>query len=208
MSEKIRVLLADDHPLLTAGLRMTIEKWDEFEVTGTAENGREIVSLCKEMKPDLVVMDMQMPLLTGPEAIRQIKAEDPTIRILALTAFDDMETITQALEAGCEGFLLKIISPEKLKSVLLSVADGIHVYDETVMEQYRKSLQTRNNPDFSERELEIIRYVCQGMTNAEIADRVHLRTGTVKNLISLLLSKTNSISRAKLVSYAKEHQLV
>ncbi len=208
MNKKITVLLADDHPLLTEGLRMTIEKWDEFEVAGTASNGREIVELCKEMKPDLVVMDMQMPLLSGPEAIRQIKSEDPSIRILALTAFDDMDTITRALEAGCEGFLLKVISPEKLKAVLLSVADGIHVYDETVMNQYRKGLQTQNNPEFSERELEIIRYICRGFTNAEIADKVHLKTGTVKNLVSLLLSKTNSVSRSSLVSYAKEHRLV
>lgn len=177
-------------------------------MAGTASNGREIVELCKEMKPDLVVMDMQMPLLSGPEAIRQIKSEDPSIRILALTAFDDMDTITRALEAGCEGFLLKVISPEKLKAVLLSVADGIHVYDETVMNQYRKGLQTQNNPEFSERELEIIRYICRGFTNAEIADKVHLKTGTVKNLVSLLLSKTNSVSRSSLVSYAKEHRLV
>ena len=208
MEQKIKVLLADDHPLLTAGLRMTIEKWDEFEVVGTAADGKETVLLCYEQKPDLVIMDMQMPVLSGPEAIRQIKEAQPEVRILALTTFDDIETVSNALESGCEGFLLKVIEPDKLREIMKSVAGGVHVYDETILKQYKKSLLAKKKPDFSERELEILRYLCQGLTNAEIADKVHLRPGTVKNLVSLLLSKTDSISRAKLVNYASEHHLV
>ena len=77
MNEKIKVLIVDDHPLLTMGLRMTIEKWDEFDVTGTAENGKEAILLCRELKPDLIIMDMQMPVMCGPEAIRNIKEKQP-----------------------------------------------------------------------------------------------------------------------------------
>ena len=98
MNEKIKVLIVDDHPLLTMGLRMTIEKWDEFDVTGTAENGKEAILLCRELKPDLIIMDMQMPVMSGPETIRNIKEKQPDIRILALTAYDDAKTICDALD--------------------------------------------------------------------------------------------------------------
>ena len=208
MNEKIKVLIVDDHPLLTMGLRMTIEKWDEFDVTGTAENGKEAILLCRELKPDLIIMDMQMPIMSGPEAIRNIKEKHPGIRILALTAFDDAKTISDAFEAGCEGFLLKMTSPEKMREVMKSIVSGIHVYDDSVIKTYKASLLAKKGPDFTDRELEILRYLSQGLTNAEIAAKVHLRTGTVKNLVSMLLSKTNSISRAKLVNYAMERHLI
>lgn len=208
MSEKIKILLADDHPLLAAGLKMTISEWDEFNVVGIASNGVEAVEMCRELLPNLVIMDMQMPELTGPEAIKQIKAQFPEIRILALTTFDDADTVSNALEVGCDGFLLKVIDPDKLRASLLSVAGGINVYDESAMSQLRKSMKSKTDIEFSKRELEVLRFVCQGMTNAEIANKLALRPGTVKNLISLLLSKTCCISRAQLVSFAAENQLI
>lgn len=208
MREKIKVLLADDHPLLAIGLRMTINEWEEFDVVGIASDGVEAVALCKELRPDLVIMDMQMPRLTGPEAILQIKAHNPAVRVLALTTFDDAETVSHALESGCDGFLLKVIEPDKLRTSLLSVTGGMSVYDEGVMEQLRKKIAPKSELRFTKREREVLQYVSQGMTNAEIAQHLTLRPGTVKNLISLLLSKTNCISRAQLVKFAAENQLV
>lgn len=208
MSEKIKILLADDHPLLAAGLKMTISGWNEFDVVGIASNGIEAVELCEKLLPSLIIMDMQMPGLSGPEAIRQIKAQFPDIHILALTTFDDAQTVSQAMEAGCDGFLLKVIDPDKLRVSLLSLAGGISVYDESVMSQLKKSMAFKSEMDFSKRELDVLRFVCQGMTNAEIADKLALRPGTVKNLISLLLSKTCCISRAQLVKYATENRLI
>ena len=208
MHERIKVLLADDHPLLAIGLKMVISEWDEFDVVGIASDGEEAVSLCEALQPDLVIMDMQMPRLSGPEAITQIKTAYPNIRILALTTFDDSKTVSQAMESGCDGFLLKVIEPEKLRASLLSVAGGMGVYDEEVMDQLRKKIAPKSELRFTKREQEILSYVSQGMTNAEIARQLSLRPGTVKNLISLLLSKTNCISRAQLVKFAAENQLV
>lgn len=208
MNEKIRVLLADDHPLMTEGLRLTISSWEEFEVVGVASDGAEAVELCRTLKPDIAILDMQMPKLSGPEVVCQIKAETPKMRVVALTTFDDAETVRRAMEAGCNGFLLKVIEPDKLRASLLSVMGGLNVYDQEVMANLKQSLTRKPEADFSQRELEMLRFVCQGMTNAEIADRLNLRPGTVKNMVSLLLSKTGCISRAQLARYAVEKHLV
>ena len=208
MNEKIRVLLADDHPLMTEGLRLTISSWEEFEVVGVASDGAEAVELCRTLKPDIAILDMQMPKQSGPEAVCQIKAETPKMRVVALTTFDDAETVKRAMEAGCNGFLLKVIEPDKLRASLLSVMGGLNVYDQEVMANLKQSLTRKPEADFSQRELEMLRFVCQGMTNAEIADRLNLRPGTVKNMVSLLLSKTGCISRAQLARYAVDKRLV
>lgn len=207
MSGSIKILLADDHPLLTAGLKMTISEWEEFEVVGIAANGLEAAELCEKLRPDIVIMDMQMPKLSGSEAIEKIKGRIPGVRILAFTTFDDMETVSRAMAAGCDGFLLKVIEAEKLHASLLSIAGGINVYDEEAMANLRKSMRAKPELDFSERELVVLRYVREGLTNAEIAERMGLRSGTVKNMISLLLSKTNCVSRSQLASYATENKL-
>ena len=208
MNEKIRIVVADDHPLLTAGLKMTLEQWDEFEVAGIAADGLEAVELCRKESPHIVIMDMQMPKISGSEAIVRIKEIDPKIRVLAFTTFDDTETVSRAMAAGCDGFLLKVIPPEKLRASLLSIAGGISVYDENAMARLRQSMKEKSELDFSERELAVLRYVCSGLTNAEIAGKMSLRSGTVKNMISLLLSKTSCVSRSQLVRYAVERGCV
>ena len=207
MSERIRVLLADDHPIMTEGLKLTISAWSEFEVVGIAADGQRAVEMCRSLSPDLVILDMQMPRLSGPEAIEQIRREHPSIRTVALTTFDDADIVARAMEAGCNGFLLKVIAPEKLRSSLLSIAGGMNVYDDEAMSHLKMNLSQRPEVDFSPRELEMLGYVSRGMTNAEIADRLNLRPGTVKNMISLLLNKTGCISRAQLARYAADNRL-
>ena len=208
MRKKITVLLADDHPLMTEGLKLTISAWEEFEVVGIASDGQEMVDLSIKLNPDLVIADMQMPKISGPEAVRQIKERLPGVRVLALTTFSDPETVSEAMKSGCDGFLLKVIEPEKLRVSLLSVAGGLHVYDENAMKQMEKSLREETEVSFNRRELEVLRYICQGMTNTEIADNLHLRPGTVKNMVSLLLSKSGCISRAQLARYATGKGLI
>ena len=149
-----------------------------------------------------------MPKLSGPAAVKQIRGFLPEVRVLALTTFDDVNTVSGALEAGCNGFLLKVIAPEKLRSSMLSIAGGLNVYDEDAISHLQQSLKDRRNTAFSSREREVLGYVCEGMTNAEIAAKLNLRPGTVKNMISLLLSKTDCISRAQLVKYAAENNLI
>ena len=207
MSGRIRVLLADDHPIMTEGLKLTISAWSEFEVVGIAADGQRAVELCRSLSPDLVILDMQMPRLSGPEAIEQIRREHPSIRTVALTTFDDADTVARAMEAGCNGFLLKVIAPEKLRASLLSIAGGMNVYDDEAMSHLKMNLSQRPEVDFTPRELEMLGYVCCGMTNAEIAGRLNLRPGTVKNMVSLLLNKTGCISRAQLARYAVDNRL-
>ena len=207
MSERIRILLADDHPIMTEGLKLTISAWSEFEVVGIAADGQRAVEMCQSLSPDLVILDMQMPRLSGPEAIEQIRREHPSIRTVALTTFDDADTVARAMEAGCNGFLLKVIAPEKLRSSLLSIAGGMNVYDDEAMSHLKMNLSQRPEVDFTPRELEMLGYVCCGMTNAEIAGRLNLRPGTVKNMVSLLLNKTGCISRAQLARYAVDNRL-
>ena len=207
MSGRIKVLLADDHPIMTEGLKLTISAWSEFEVVGIAADGQRAVEMCRSLSPDLVILDMQMPRLSGPEAIEQIRREHPSIRTVALTTFDDADTVARAMEAGCNGFLLKVIAPEKLRSSLLSIAGGMNVYDDEAMSHLKMNLSQRPEVDFTPRELEMLGYVSRGMTNAEIADRLNLRPGTVKNMISLLLNKTGCISRAQLSRYAADNRL-
>ena len=207
MSERIRVLLADDHPIMTEGLKLTISAWSEFEVVGIAADGQRAVEMCRSLSPDLVILDMQMPRLSGPEAIEQIRREHPSIRTVALTTFDDADIVARAMEAGCNGFLLKVIAHEKLRSSLLSIAGGMNVYDDEAMSHLKMNLSQRPEVDFTPRELEMLGYVSRGMTNAEIADRLNLRPGTVKNMISLLLNKTGCISRAQLARYAADNRL-
>ena len=208
MNKKIRIVLADDHPIMTEGLKLTISSWEEFEVIGIASDGEKAVEMSVKLLPDLVITDMQMPKLSGAEIIKRLKEKIPGIRILAFTTFSDAETVSRAVKAGCDGFLLKVIEPEKLRASLLSIASGLNVYDEDVIKQIKKGLKEEPGVVFSKREQEIIRYICQGMTNAEIADKLHLRPGTVKNIVSLLLSKCGCISRAQLVKYASEKGLM
>ncbi len=207
MSEKIRVLLADDHPIMAEGLKLAVNAWEEFEVVGIAADGQQAVDMFRALLPDLVILDMQMPNLSGPEAVRLIRAECPGVRTVALTTFDDAETVSRAMEAGCNGFLLKVIEPEKLRTSLLSVMGGMNVYDEEAMAHLKQSLRRRAETEFSPRELEMLGYIRLGMTNAEIAGKLKLRPGTVKNMISLLLSKTGCISRAQLAGYATDKRL-
>ena len=208
MNKKIRIVLADDHPIMTEGLKLTISSWEEFEVIGIASDGEKAVEMSVKLLPDLVITDMQMPKLSGAEIMKRLKEKIPGIRILAFTTFSDAETVSRAVKAGCDGFLLKVIEPEKLRASLLSIASGLNVYDEDVIKQMKKGLKEEPGVVFSKREQEIIRYICQGMTNAEIADKLHLRPGTVKNIVSLLLSKCGCISRAQLVKYASEKGLM
>ena len=208
MDRKYKVVLADDHQLLTSGLRMTIEGWEEFEVVGIGSDGLETVALCDELVPDIVLMDMQMPGLSGAEATRKIKASHPEIRVVALTTFYDSETVSQALREGCDGFLLKVINPEQLRSAMHSILQGISVIDSTAMEQLRRQEEARAVGNFSERERLILQYICKGCSNKEIAEKISLQTGTVKNMVSLLLSKTSCVSRADLTRFAIEQHLV
>ena len=208
MKEKISVILADDHKLLLSGLSMQLSSWEEFEVIATCVNGKETIEACDRTVPDVVLMDMQMPVLTGAEATKIIKEKHPEVKIIALTTFDDHETVEAALNAGCDGFLLKVLEPEQLRASLHSVMKGISVMDAEAMKHFRQGGEKGTTGELSERELTVLKLVCKGYTNKEIAGVLSLQPGTVKNIVSMLLSKTFCVSRADLTRYAYKNNLV
>lgn len=208
MSEKIKVILADDHKLLLSGLRMQLGTWDEFAVIGTCMNGQETVEACERELPDIVLMDMQMPVLSGFEATKIIKERHPSVKVVALTTFDDYETVDAALQAGCDGFLLKVSDPEQLRSSLHSVMEGVSVMDAGAMKHLRHKEEGGSGVDLNDRELTVLQLVCKGYTNKEIAGVLSLQPGTVKNIVSMLLGKTFCVSRADLTRYAFKNNLV
>lgn len=207
MNGQIKVIIADDHKLLLAGLKMQISAWDEFRVVAECVNGKEAIDACEKEKPDIILIDMQMPVLTGFEATKIIKDRYPDIKVVALTTFDDHETVESALNAGCDGFLLKVSEPEQLRSSLHSVLDGINVMDAEAMKHFRQKKEG-NAGEFNDRELTVLKLVCEGYTNKEIAGVLSLQPGTVKNIVSMLLSKTFCVSRADLTRYAYKNHLV
>jgi len=208
MEQKIRILIADDHQLLTSGLKLEIAQWEDFEVAGITSNGKDTVEFCEKQEPDIILMDMQMPVMSGAEATLMIKKDHPGIRIIALTTFDDDETVSDALKSGCDGFLLKIISPEQLRTSLHAVMDGVGVFDDEAMARLRRREEAKAAGEFSERELSILRYICEGLSNKEIAEKLSLQPGTIKNLVSIMLNKTFCVSRTALARYALDNKLV
>ena len=208
MDKKIKILIADDHPLLTDGLKLAISEWEDFELTNIASNGREAVELCEKETPDIVLIDMQMPVLSGADAAKIIKDKFPGIRIVAFTTFCDAETVDKALKARCDGFLLKTTDPKQLRSSLYSVLDGMSVIDGVAMEELRKREASQICVDFSEREIETLGYICNGMSNKEIADKLFLSIHTVTTHRRNITAKLQIHSPAGLTIYAIMNNLV
>ena len=166
------------------------------------------IEACEKEAPDIILMDMQMPVLSGVEATRIIKEKYPQIKVVALTTFDDYETVESALNAGCDGFLLKVSDPEQLRSSLHSVMEGVSIMDAEAMKHFRQKQEAGTTGEFNEREITVLKLICKGFTNKEIAAVLSLQPGTVKNIVSMLLSKTFCVSRADLTRYAYKNNLV
>ena len=208
MMDKIKIIIADDHPITIEGLKVTIEKWDDFVVVNTAKNGQELLSILENTPVDIALIDIRMPVLDGIETIRIIKNKYPNVRAVALSTFDDVDTISRSIEAGCDGFLLKVIESNQLRQALLSVMDGINVVDKAALEILKNKEKIEKECKFSERELQILEYICNGDSNKEIAAKLSLQVGTVKNIVSLMLSKSYCVSRAALMRFALDNHLV
>ena len=208
MMDKIKIVIADDHPITIEGLKVTIEKWDDFVVINTANNGQELLSILENTPVDIALIDIRMPVLDGIETIRIIKNKYPNVRTVALSTFDDVDTISRSIEAGCDGFLLKVIESNQLRQALLSVMNGINVVDKAALEILKNKEKFEKECKFSERELQILEYICNGDSNKEIAAKLSLQVGTVKNIVSLMLSKSYCVSRAALTRFALDNHLV
>lgn len=215
MSEKIKVMLVDDEQLIRSGLKIMLETYPDIEVIHQAGNGREAFECCKKEAPDVVLMDIRMPVSTGIEGTKLIKEAYPEVKIVMVTTFQDTEYIVEAMQYGASGYLLKDSSYEAIYDGIKVALSGKVVMDATVSEKLvmqPKAPTTIEKMDISsfgltDREIELIRLVSQGLNNKEISEALFLSEGTVKNNISTILSKLALRDRTQLVIFAYDHHI-
>lgn len=207
--KKIRVLLADDHVLVRKGIRRFLEKELGLEVIGEAGDGEEIVALTKELKPDVAVLDVAMPKMGGIQATKQIKAINPSIAVLILTAYDYDQYVFALLEAGASGYLLKDICPEELVSAIYAICKGDPVLHPSVarkvMERFRSPVnnqEVRSYDLLSDREMNVLALAAQGKSNKDIADELDLSIRTIETHIGHIFNKLGVGSRTEAVIMA------
>ena len=201
----LRVLLVDDHALFRRGLRRLLAEHG-FEVVGEASNGEAGVRMAAELRPDLIAMDLHMPILSGVEATRRVCAADPEVRVLVLTMSDDESDVVDALLAGASGYVLKDSPPELIAAGLRAAAEGDALISPSaasaLIERVRTQEGAAREPplppgNLTERETEILRLVAEGLDNTEIAERLFLSPSTVKNHVSSVLGKLGVESRVQ-----------
>ncbi|MEH0932420.1 response regulator transcription factor [Micromonospora sp. CPCC 205558] len=205
----IRVLLVDDQHLIRAGLRMLCDAQPDIEIVGEADNGREAIGLAGRLLPDVVVMDLRMPGVDGITATSRILAERPTTRILVLTTFGDDDHLYPALTAGACGFLLKDAPPTELLDGIRRAAAGDSPFSPEVLRRLvQRAVHARPEPapampGLTARERDVLNLVAEGLSNTEIADRLHIGVTTVKTHITSLMTKTDSPNRVRLALFAR-----
>jgi DNA-binding NarL/FixJ family response regulator len=204
-----RVLIADDHPLVLSGLRALLETLDGIEVVGQAADGREAVRLATSLRPDVVVMDLQMPGMEGVEATREIVERLPDTAVLVLTMHDDDVSVFAAIRAGARGYLLKGAAQEDVARAIAAVSRGEAIFGPALAgrlirffsaEPVSSSLPF---PQLTEREREILDLMAGGLTNTEIADRLFLSSKTVSNNVTVIFDKLQVAGRSKAIVQAR-----
>lgn len=194
MSSAIRILLVDDHPIVQQGLAAILNEELDMTVIGQARDGIEAIELFRQVQPDVTLMDLRMPQMGGVEAITAICAEFNTARIIVLTTYDGDEDIYRGLRAGSKGYLLKDCKPNDLRTAIRTVHSGQQYIPPHVG---AKLAQRMNNPELSDRELEVLQLVAQGMSNLQISAVLNITESTVKSNVNRILSKLGAKDRTQ-----------
>lgn len=211
----ITVLICDDQAVVREGLRAILKTAGDIDVVGVAQDGSEAVELVARLNPAVALMDLKMPGLNGVQATRRIRAEHPTTRVLVLTTYDADDWVFDAIRAGASGYVLKDSPAEALLAAIRGTAAGQAHVDPAVAPRVLSKLAgllPTSDPealhDLSERELDILRLIARGLTNADIAARLFLSEGTVRNYVSQVLSKLGVTDRTQAAVVALRHGLV
>lgn len=210
----VRILIADDHSVVRAGLRALLEHHDQFHVVAEAATGEEAILKAQEHRPDVAVLDIRMPGISGIEACRQIVAGVEGCRVIMLTTYAEDELLFAAIRAGASGYVLKRIGDNDLVQAVKRVSQGESILDPamtaTVFSEMRKADQNQRSAAFSEltgQELAVLALVAQGLTNRQIAVKLYLGEGTVRNYVSSVLMKINVSNRAEAAAYAVKNNI-
>lgn len=207
MSEVIRVYITDDHQIVRRGIRQLLSTEAGIEVVGEASNGREAVAEVGRLKPDIVLMDLVMPVMDGIEAIRRIKAGHPSIQILVLTSFATDDKVFPAIKAGALGYLIKDTSPDELISAIRQVHKGEPTLHSSIAQKLLKEISHASeqpvSPDpLTDREVEVLKLIARGLSNQEIAETLVVSVATVYTHVSRVLDKLHLASRTQAALYA------
>lgn len=203
-SDPIRVLLADDHPLFRAGVRTLLDRAADIEVVGEAATGTEALDLVRARRPDVLLLDMEMPEMTGVEVVERLRAVGAEVRILVLSAYNDDEYVSALLRGGAAGYLIKDEAPERIVAAVRSVARGRReVFSKRVAEQSRRRTGAEPpRPALSPREREVLRLIAEGLDNGTVAARLFIAESTVKNHVTNIFAKLAVRTRAEAVAWA------
>lgn len=212
MTEPITVLIADDHPIYRDGLASLLEPLPDIEVVGRAADGIEAVEQARESRPDVVIMDLQMPRLNGIEATRQVLAELPETGVLVITMGEDESTVFSAITAGARGYLLKGADADELVQAIRTVHGGGVVFGASLAQRVARVFAAGPAtaappavfPELTEREREILDLVATGLPNGEIATQLYLSPKTVRNNVSAILMKLRARDRSAAIVAARE----
>jgi DNA-binding NarL/FixJ family response regulator len=210
--EKIRLIITDDHQLFRNGLKILLNAFPEFEVTGEASNGEEFLKVLKNREADVVLMDINMPEMDGIEATRRGLKLNPEIDIIALSMYGEEEYYYKMVDAGAKGFLLKDSDISEVKEAILTVRKGGSYFSQELLYNVIQKIQHREHEsksaNLSKREKEILLKICEGLSNQEIAETLFISKRTVDKHRANLLGKTNSKNTASLILFAIRNKLI
>jgi NarL family two-component system response regulator LiaR len=209
---KIRLLIVDDHKVVRDGLKFFLSYFDDIELVAEAKNGQQAIDQAVQYEPDVVLMDLVMPVMNGPTAIQRIRERFPSIQIIALTSFEEEELVYQAMAAGAIGYLYKDIEEEELIEAIRAAHEGRAVLAPEAMRALVKQATTQESPDTVEpltpREAEILTLIAQGKTNPQIAEQLVISPSTVHFHVHNILTKLRVQTRAEAVAVAIQKQLI
>ena len=209
-SSTIQVLLVDDHNVVRSGLATFLKAYDDLELVGEAKNGDEAVKFCHHHQPDVILMDLMMPVMDGISATRAILADYPEIKVIAMTSFDEANLVNEVLGAGAMSYLLKNITADELIRAIRDAVSGRSTLSPEAAQVLIDSTRRTKLPtyDLTEREMEVLHLVVQGHSNQQIAHAMVITVATVKAHVSSILAKLRVSSRAEAIAYAIKQRIV
>jgi len=211
MNPKMKVMIVEDHAIFREGLKRVISEMDDVELIGEAENGAIFLEMLKKVTPDVVLMDIQMPVMDGIEATEKALKIDPSLKILVISMFGEEEYVYSMVEKGVSGFILKTSGIQDLERAIKKISNGQQYYSEEIMGLLVKKVRSVDYVEkisFNDKEKEVLRMLCKGFSNNDIADKLFMSVRTVEGYRNKLLQKTGSSNVINLVIYALRNKLV